>query len=95
MSVDIRAVLKDPAKAILFTEQFLDGYLSPAFGTRSKGEIDILVFTALINSGAIVPASPVYDLARTLNISPARARSLVFNWQLRNPNFRQDLTGAI
>lgn len=95
MAYDIRAVLKDPAKATLFAEHLAEGYLTPAFGARSKSEIDLLVFTALIKAGAIDPVSPVYELARTFNITPTRVRTLIFNWQLRDPGLRNDLSVAL
>lgn len=95
MAYDIRATLKDPAKATLFAEHFTEGYLTPAFGARSKSEIDLLVFTALIKAGAIDPTGPVYELSRALNVTPARARSLIFNWQLRDPSLRNDLGASL
>jgi hypothetical protein len=95
MAYDIREALKDPAKATLFAEYFAEGYLAPAFGARSKSEIDLLVFTALIKSGAIDPAGPVYKLARTFNITPTRVRTLIFNWQLRDPSLRSDLSADL
>ena len=94
MTYDIRATLKDPGKAVLFAGHLAEGYLTPAFGARSKSEIDLLVFTALIKAGVIDPAGPLYELSRTLNVTPARARSLIFNWQLRDPGLRNDL-GAL
>ncbi|WP_378948907.1 hypothetical protein [Paracoccus sp. R86501] len=95
MTYDIQAALKDPVKATLFAEYFAEGYLTPAFGARSKSEIDLLVFTALINAGVIDPAGPVYKLARTFNITPTRVRTLIFNWQLREPGLRSDLSPAL
>ena len=74
-----------------FIEAFLEPYLSPAFGARSKSEIDLLVFTALVRAGAIDPEGPIYDLARSFNITPARARALVLNWQLRSADLARDL----
>lgn len=95
MPYDIPAALKDPAKALVFAAHLADGYLTPAFGARTKSEIDLLVFTALIKAEAIDPAGPVYELARTLNVTPAKVRSLLFNWQLRDPAWRNDLGGAL
>jgi hypothetical protein len=45
----------------------------------------------LIEAKAIDPDAPIYDLARALNISPARARSLILNWQLRSTPTQADL----
>ena len=62
---------------------FASGYLTPAFGARSKTEIDLLVLTSLIEANALDPEAPIYDIARALNITPTRARNMIFNWQLR------------
>lgn len=83
MTYDVHGVLADPAKSKLFAEKFLSGYMKPAFGARSKTEIDLLVFEALVVAGAIDPEGPIYDLARTFNVPLAKARNLVMNWQLR------------
>nr|WP_165388351.1 hypothetical protein [Sphingomonas populi] len=42
MPYDIPAALKDPAKALAFAAHLADGYLTPAFGARTKSEIDLL-----------------------------------------------------
>lgn len=95
MPYDIRATLKDPKKGQLFAEHFIDAYLTPAFGARTKSEIDLLVLGALIKAEAIDPTAPTYELARAFNITPTRARTLLFNWQLRDSQFRNDLTDAL
>jgi hypothetical protein len=82
MSYDLRAVKDAPAAD--FARKFLEGYLSPAFGARSKAEIDLLVFSCLIDAKVVNPEGPVYNIARGLNITPARARSLLLNWELRS-----------
>jgi hypothetical protein len=74
---------------------FVDGYLSPAFGARSKSEIDMLVFASMIEAGAIDPSAPAYEIARALNITPARVRGLLLKWQLRNATLQRDLQPAI
>jgi hypothetical protein len=69
--------------------------MSPAFGARSKFEIDLLVFTCLIEAGAIDPDASVYGIARALNIPPVRVRNLILNWQLRSTPYQGDLRVAI
>jgi hypothetical protein len=87
--------LKDPAVAAAFATKFLGEYLTPAFGARSKSETDLLVFASLVAAGAIDPAGPIYDTARALNITPARARNLLFNWQLRSTDPQADLRAGL
>lgn len=84
MATDIKAALSKPIAAQKFANTFCEGYLVPAFGTRSKAEIDLLVFSSLIAAGVIDPDEPLFDTGRILNISPARVRSLLLNWQLRS-----------
>jgi hypothetical protein len=95
MAFDIKAALSKPANALKFSGLFVESYLSPAFGARSKSEIDLLVFTCLIDAKAIDPEAPIYDIARALNIPPVRARSLVLNWQLRSTPTQGDLRDPI
>ena len=41
------------------------------------------MFRLLIDAGALSPKSQVYEIARDLNVTPAKARNLLFQWQLR------------
>jgi len=95
MTADLKAALLKPASATRFSTSFIEGYLSPAFGARSKSEVDLLVFGSLIEAGVIDPQAPLYDLARALNITPTRARNLILNWQLRTTPRDGDLRQAI
>lgn len=82
--MDIKSALAKPANAQQFARAFVEAYFSPAFGARAKSEIDLLVFSCLVDAKAIDPDAPIYDLVRAFNISPARVRTLVLNWQLRS-----------
>ena len=50
--MDIRNALTKPGSAQRFAAAVIDAYLAPAFGARSKSEIDLIVFTALIEAKA-------------------------------------------
>jgi hypothetical protein len=96
VSYDLKAIKDTQASA--FARTFLEGYLAPAFGARSKSEIDLLVFSCLINAKLINPEGPIYEIARGLNITPARARGLLLNWQLRSSpagDMRQAIVAAL
>jgi hypothetical protein len=95
MPLDLKAALSKPGSAVTFCHAFVEAYLTPAFGARPKSEIDLLVFACLIEANAIDPEAPIYEIARALNITPARARNLLLNWQLRNTPQQGDLRGAI
>lgn len=95
MANNIESALSKPSNAVKFATTFIDAYTSPAFGAQSKSEIDLLVFTCLIQANAIDPEAPIYEIARALNIMPARARGLILNWQLRTTPRDSDLRPAI
>jgi hypothetical protein len=67
-----------------FARGFLADFLTPAFGARSKSEVDALVFKQLVACGAVDLKEPVYDIARLLNLTPTRVRSLILQVQLRS-----------
>ena len=94
-ATDVRTLVQKPAAATAFATVFVDGYLTPAFGARTKSEIDLLVLGCLIKAGALDPGAPVYDLARALNLTPTRVRSLILNWQLRSNGRGLDLQEAL
>lgn len=75
--------LKDSENAMKFSEDFIKSFADPAFGAISKTEVDNLVFRLLVDAGALSPKSQVYEIARDLNVTPAKARNLLFQWQLR------------
>ena len=92
---DIRTSILRPNASVTFATMFIDGYLTPAFGARTKSEIDLLVLKCLIAAGTLDPAAPVYDLARALNLTPTRVRSLILNWQLRSSGQNVDMKQAL
>lgn len=67
-----------------FAEDFLrKAYLTPTFGSMPKSEVDLAVFTYLHKLRFIDAEGPVFQVARLLKITPARARGFVLKWQLR------------
>lgn len=87
----IIAKLNDPQVATTFATGFVEQYARPAFGSRSKSEIDLLVFSCLVQAGVIDPSDSLYDIARTLSVAPSKVRTLVLNWQLRSTSTTKDL----
>ena len=76
--------LDDNENAKQFSKNFIETFATPAFGAISKTEVDNLVFGLLVKVGALDPKSQVYEIARDLNVTPAKARNLLFQWQLRS-----------
>ncbi len=81
---DLLQMFDDDARAAAFARSFLRTYLVPALGVLPKTEIDLRVFTLLVEAGAIDPNGSIFTLARSLNITPSKARSLIFQYQLRH-----------
>jgi hypothetical protein len=88
MSVATFKQLKDKLRTketgAKFAVAFSEGYFAVAFGATPKSEVDQLVFDALVKVELINPDGPVYTIARVLKVTPAKARSLLFQHQLRN-----------
>jgi|GEM_PF-1307211 len=100
--MDIKKLIKpfeEINNAKLFSCKLVKVYATPAFGAISKTEIDNLVFGLLVETGALNPKSQVYEIARDLNVTPAKARNLLFQWQLRSMedgnNLKDDLISAL
>jgi hypothetical protein len=53
------------------------------------------VFTYLVEATVIDPTTPIYDIARALDITPSRARGLLLNWQLRTTSAEADMRESI
>jgi hypothetical protein len=77
--------LSDPAIGAKFASWFAARYFAPALGALPKSEVDQLVFDSLVEIGLIDPNGAIFAMARTLNVTPAKARVLLFQHQLRQP----------
>lgn len=79
----VRQALGQEKTALAFSQGFAKAYLGQAFGTLPKSEIDLLVFQLLMDTRVLDPTQPIYEIARSLNVTPAKARNLLFQYQLR------------
>ena len=68
----------------------LSDYLSPAFGSISKRDFDILLFMKLQELGAIDKNPEIYELVSDLRVTRAKARNLLYEAKLRASS-QQDL----
>ncbi|NEM90103.1 hypothetical protein [Galbitalea soli] len=66
-----------------FGEVVLSGLRSTTFGSVPKAELELLLFRAMIDAGILSMTSPVFDLARQLEITPSRVRSLIYRYRLQ------------
>lgn len=67
---------------------FFEFYTTPAFGARSKSEIDLKVFELLRERGDI--DDDYYNVSRKLKITPTRAKNLILNAKLRRESGNYD-----
>jgi hypothetical protein len=80
---EVRTSVAAGATAQSFASGFADAYFAQALGVLPKTEIDLLVFRLLAEEGVIDADGSVFQIARALNITPAKARNLLFQYQLR------------
>lgn len=81
---NVRDSLLDDKLAARFGRGFINAYAATAFGSLPKTEIDLQVFSLLVELDVIEISRASYRIARALNITPAKARNLLFQYQLRN-----------
>ena len=82
---DLKTELSNPITGADFARHFADRYFNPALGALPKTEVDQLVFESLIAVDLINPDGPLFDITRALNVTPSKAKSLLFQHQLREP----------
>lgn len=74
----VRDALVDDKVAAEFGRRFMAAYAATAFGSLPKSEIDLQVFSILAQLDVIEINRASYRIARALNITPSKARSLLF-----------------
>lgn len=58
-------------------------YLTPSFGSLTKRDIDLLIFTALERIGYIEEDPSLYSLVQKLRVTRGKARGLLYERELR------------
>lgn len=84
-----------PESAARFAEAFLAAYTEPAFGARSKSEIDLLVFSLMIDAGLVDPKAHAFETSKRLTVSTTKVKSLVQTWYLRHQPSEATLTDEV
>ena len=64
-------------------ERILQTYATPSFGSMSKRDVDILLFSALQDLEIIDQNPQIYDVVQLLHITRAKARNLIYESSLR------------
>jgi len=80
----VRNAFSDEKLAAEFGRKFIKAYAATAFGSLPKTEIDLQVFSILVDLEVIEINRAAYRMARALNITPSKAQALLFQYQLRN-----------
>lgn len=73
----------DEAKAKVALKELVSGYLTPAFGSMSKRDFDILLFMKFQELGLIDTNPEIYKLVTELRVTRAKARNLLYEAKLR------------
>lgn len=83
--MDIQTQIKNASEQAMRESlgMILSTYLSPAFGSITKREVDILMFTVLEKIGYIEENPTLYSLARNLRVTRSKARHLLYDRELR------------
>ena len=72
-------------------ERILQTYANPSFGSMSKRDVDILLFSALQDLEIIDQNPQIYDIVQLLHITRAKARNLIYESALRRTS-AEDMT---
>ena len=69
----------------------LDTYCIPSFGSMSKHDIDLLMFDSMVRMGVISDNPTIYDVMRDLKVTRSKARTLIYEFQLRKVQNEEQL----
>jgi hypothetical protein len=73
---------------------FLNEYLELPFGSRTKLETELLIFSALVDRGDIDPNASSFGIATKLRISKSKAKALIYAYQIRKtPSLSAEFIG--
>jgi hypothetical protein len=66
----------------LFGESILETLRQVPFGALPKTELDLALFRALVEARIIDVNTPIFEIARRLEITPSRVRTLLYRYRL-------------
>ena len=83
--MDIEGALADVDEAELRAETaaFLQNFMTPAFGSLPKREIELGVFDLLRNLGILQTEATIYSLMTDLKVTRTKASQLIFDLEIR------------
>ena len=74
----------DKQKDLLIS--FLDAYSSPSFGSMSKRDTDVALFSMMQELGIIKMNPQIYEVVSLLHVTSSKARNLIYEASLRRNN---------
>ena len=78
--------LENPEK---FAKNFLEEFLSDSFGSKSKKEIELLIFKLLLQDSGYYKNFDRYKVSRFLKISDTKVVNMYKELQLRDDSFNE------
>lgn len=90
--MDIKHALENVDKAKLQAElfEFLNAFITPAFGSLPKREMELRVFDLMCNLGLIRPEATIYGLMTDLKVTRTKASQLIFDLEIRKHGGDED-----
>ena len=83
--MEVTSVLDGVAEEDLRAElaSFLSDFMSPAFGSLPKREIELRVFDLMRNLGVLKSEATIYSLMTDLKVTRSKASQLIFDLEIR------------
>jgi hypothetical protein len=88
----------DDRSKLLFASTYLTGLSRAPLGSLGKSELDYLAFVALVDAGVVSVNAPAFELARQLEVTPAKVATFVYQYRVRTQSpdtLLDDLADAI
>lgn len=74
----------EPKKVKNVFKELLKDYLTPAYGSMSKRDFDILLFMKLQDLGMVSKNPEIYDIVSSLKVTRTKARNLLYESKMRS-----------
>lgn len=76
----------DPEKQKSLLVDFLNDYSTPSFGSMSKRDTDVALFSMMQELGVIKKNPQIYEVVSLLHVTSSKARNLIYEASLRRNN---------
>lgn len=90
---DLQGISEDKLKECLVS--ILSVYGNPSFGSMSKRDIDLTVFSTLQELKFISPEPTIYEIMQKLKVTRSKARNLIYEAEIRRLKDENDLDNKL